>query len=136
MVYSGLTEDEKEDYDFAYKELDTIDSKAGNILLVGSILIVISTLSVLFTREANILTRIVGTGAVIVTLISVAFCTDTMKIEWSDSFQVNELKNARDKRTKKIHKAIKTLTIALVLYVSMFVVDLIVTYCEICNVSK
>lgn len=42
--YSGLDEDKKEDYDFAYKELETIDSKAGNILLVGSILIVISTL--------------------------------------------------------------------------------------------
>lgn len=59
-------------------------------------------------------------------MISVAFCTDTLKIEWSDSFQVNELKKVCDSRTKKIHKSIKTLTIALVLYVLMFVVDLIV----------
>jgi hypothetical protein len=123
--FSDLNENDQKDYEFASRQLDIVDSKANNILLVDSILIVISTLSLLFSEKANLVTRIIGTVAVIVTLISIAFCTRTMKIDWSDSFSINELKKERDRRTKNIHYSLWVLVGALVLYVLMFVVDLI-----------
>lgn len=132
--FSDLTENEQKDYDFAYRQLDTIDSKAGNILLVGSILIVISTLSLLFSGEANVYTRIVGTLAVVLTLISIALCSVSFEIIWSDSFSIDELKRVRDDRTTKLYYSVITLLSALILFVLMFVVDLAPTY--VWNASK
>lgn len=128
---SNLNEKDRKDYQFVYRQLDIIDKKANNILLVGSILIVISTLSILFSGEANVLTRVIGTVAVLVTLVSIALCVGTMKIDWS--FAIDELIDERDKRTKKIKYSSWVLFGALILYVLMFIVDLLLTYCEICK---
>jgi hypothetical protein len=128
VKFSDLNDNERKDVEFAYKELNIVDKKANNILLVDSILIVISTLSILFSGEANVYTRIIGTVAVLVTLVSVAMCIRTMKIEWSDGFSVDELKKERDTRTKNIHRSTQVLFSALILYVIMFVVDLVLTF--------
>lgn len=53
-----------------------------------------------------------------------------MKIEWSESFSIEILKEVRDQRTKKIHHSVRMLLGALVLYVLMFVIDLISRFCE------
>lgn len=126
--FSDLNDNERKDVEFAYKELNIVDKKANNILLVDSILIVISTLSILFSGEANQYTRIIGTVAVLVTLVSVAMCIRTMKIEWSDGYSIDELKKERDTRTKNIHRSTQVLFSALILYVIMFVADLVLTF--------
>jgi hypothetical protein len=128
VKFSDLSDNEQKDVEFAYKELNIVDKKANNILFVDSILIVISTLSILFSGQANLYTRIIGTVAVLVTLVSVALCIRTMKIEWSDGFSIDELKKERDTRTKNIHRSTQVLFSALILYLIMFVVDLSLTF--------
>jgi Na+/melibiose symporter-like transporter len=120
--FSDLSEEERIDYEFTYRQLDTIDSKANNLLLVGSILIVISTLSILFSQEGNPVTQIIGTLAVVVTLLSVASSIWTMKIEFS--FSIDIMEKVREKRKKSIHYSVTILFVALSLYVLMFLVDL------------
>jgi len=130
MVIMGIIHDfsdnSSRDYEHLSRQLSIIDSKAQNILLVDSILIVISTL--LFSEGVNFYTQVIGTVAVLATLGSVIACIWTMKIKWIDSFSVDSLKtlkNVREERTENILLSVKILFIALLLYVSMFVVDLL-----------
>lgn len=122
--FSELPDDERKDYEFAYRQLDIIDSKANNVLMVDAVLIVISTLSILFSKNAFLLERIVGTIATSCVLVSLFLCLRTMKIEWSDTFSVDRLRDVRDIRTKSLGHSLSMLFTALVLFVVMFVIDI------------
>jgi hypothetical protein len=129
--FSDLDPKEQKDCEFLYRQLDVIDKKAHNILLVGSTLIVISTLSILFSGEAKFLTRVIATVAVLTTLASITVVIWTTELSWS--FHIGTLIQERDNRTNRIKISRGVLFGSLVLYVLAFLVDLLLT---LLNISK
>ncbi|MBI5378437.1 MAG: hypothetical protein HZA82_07430 [Thaumarchaeota archaeon] len=124
---SEMKEGEWREFEFAEHQLGVVDIKANNVLMVDSVLIVISTLAILFESNVNLIVKALSTTGTIFVLISVIFCLKTIWIKWADKQQtVAEVRIIRNKKTFALNMSIKLLFIALALYVAMFIVDFVV----------
>lgn len=124
---SKMKPGEWREFEFAEHQLGVVDTKANNVLMVDSVLIVISTLAILFESNVDLIVKALSTTGTIFVLISVIFCLKTIWIKWADKQQtVAEVRIIRNKKTFALNMSIKLLFIALALYVAMFIVDFVV----------
>lgn len=120
--------DDKEwrEFEFAEKQLGVVDAKANNVLMVDSVLIVISTLSLLFEKDVEPMIKALSTIATISVLVSVIFCLRTILIKWADNQKtVIEVRIVRDRKTKHLNTSVRLLFISLAFYVAMFILDFV-----------
>jgi hypothetical protein len=122
-----MNEKELMDFKFTEHQLGVVDSKANNILMVDSVLIVISTLSILFEPgQINPFVKGISTAATICVLASVALCIRTIWTKWATELPNQEkLEELRDTKTKFLNWSLRILATALGLFVLMFIVDFI-----------
>ena len=121
-----MDEEERKDFEFAEHQLGVIDTKANNVLMVDSVLIVISTLSMLFESNINPTVKTVSTVATICVLVSVSLCIRTIWTKWATELDFAGVIKVRNIKTWFLHHSLRMLFVALALYVAMFVVDLLI----------
>ena len=113
-------------FEFAEHQLGVVDSKANNVLMVDSVLIVISTLSLLFEGNVDPIVKALSTVATLFVLVSVVFCLRTIIIKWADDQNtVLGVRKIRNRKTFFLNTSIKLLFISLAFYVAMFLVDFV-----------
>ena len=113
---------------FTHREhqLGVVDSKANNVLMVDSVLIVISTLSHLFEKDPppTFEVQLLSMMGTLLVLASVGFCLKTIWIKWAEEHAtLGDIKSTRNRKTKFLHASILTLLVSLVFFVAMFVTD-------------
>lgn len=117
----------RKDFEFAEHQLGVIDTKAGNVLMVESVLIVISTLSIFFEKNVDPLVRVLSTLATICVLLSVGLCIRTIWTKWATELDYVMVVALRNDKTRFLHASLVMLVVALILYVAMFAVDFVRT---------
>jgi len=117
------------EFEFAEHQLGVVDTKANNVLMVDSVLIIIATLSAVFDTDAGQQVKMLATIGTIFVLVSVVFCLRTIWVNWADNFEkIKQIKELRDKKTKFLHISVSLLFVSLAFYVAMFIVDYIVRF--------
>lgn len=120
----SMTDAEWRVFEFAEHQLGVVDGKANNVLMVDSVLIVISTLSLLFENNVDPIIKTLSTLATLFVLISVVFCLRTILIKWADNQNtVVEVRLIRNRKTFFLNTSIRLLFVSLAFYVTMFIVD-------------
>ncbi len=121
---SELSEDDEKDFRFAEHQLGVIDTKANNVLMVDSVLIVISSLGLIFSPDADVTIRGLMIGATIFVLASVGLCLRTIWTSWAtDEGDISMVVKIRNRKTNFLHASLVVLAIALGLFVMTFVLD-------------
>ena len=129
---SSIVDDKtKKDFDFTEHQLGVIDTKANNVLMVDSVLIVISTLGIIFKQDVTIELKAVMTAATICVLASVGLCIRTIWITWAnevkvkqDSDLISTIEKLRELKKRFLHASLIVLIMSLVLFVVSFIMDL------------
>ena len=143
---SELDDNQKKDLEFTEHQLGVIDVKANNVLMVDSVLIVISSLGLIFNPDAIIEIKGLMVGATIFVLASVGLCLRTIWTSWATDLAKLELTpgqktiedvrftgylqkivDLRNIKTKFLHTSLVVLAISLGLFVMTFVLDFAVT---------
>jgi hypothetical protein len=116
--FGRTTQKDWDEFTFLESQLGVIDTKAQNVLWVDSVLIVITTLTSLFQTDVGRTIRQLSALATTLVLLSVFFCTLTIRVKWATELKTNdEVKALREKKTKYLRWSLNTLVVALVLYV-------------------
>ena len=124
-----MTADEEKDFRFAEHQLGVIDIKANNVLMVDSVLIVISSLGLIFNPGSELVLRGIMIAATVFVLASVGLCLRTIWASWAtDEGDFEKVVILRKKKTKFLHASLVVLAISLCLFVMTFVMDFLKDY--------
>jgi hypothetical protein len=124
-IVFGMKGTECEEFQFHEHQLGVLDTKANNVLMVDSVLIVITTLTSLFQPGVASAVKEMATIATVPVLISVAFCIRVIWVTWATDPSKKELRltkeeiiRLRNSKTKFLHASLIVLFASLIFYMA------------------
>ena len=115
----GMKEPEWTEFQFLEHQLGVLDSKANNVLMVDSVLIVITTLTSLFQTGITPIVKEVATLATASVLVSVGLCIRVIWVSWATNLSKGQLIALRDRKTRFLRLSLLVLIVSLTLYLAL-----------------
>jgi hypothetical protein len=120
-----MEESDWAEFQFLEHQLGVLDTKANNILMVDSVLIVITTLTSLFQSGFTPAVKEMATLATALVLMSVGLCIRVIWVTWATNLSKEGLIVLRDSKTRFLRYSLVVLIISLVFYLALLPFSLI-----------
>lgn len=123
-IVFGMKGSEWDEFSFLEHELGVLDTKANNVLMIDSVLIIIITLTSLFQTGVPHEVKEIATLATVTVLISVIFCIRVVWTTWAvnPEMEAKPSKEAvlkiRNTKTFALKGSLVILVLSLVLYIA------------------
>jgi hypothetical protein len=121
----GMTKAQWKEFQFIEHQLGVVDTKANNVLMVDSVLIVITTLTSLFQNDIDINLKYLSEAATACVLISVGLCICTIWIKWATDYSdAKKLIELRNRKTRFLNSSLIVLAVGLILYLAILFISI------------